>query len=383
VTHGAPTRPNDASTLFDAVVVGGGPAGAATAAHLAGGGMNVVVLDASSGEHLRIGETIPPRIRPLLHRLGLWDRFLALEPIPSCGVVARWGGDEPKETDFLFDPYGTGWHIDRAAFDRMMLDGAARAGVVVRRGARAVGAARTDEGWVIDVIDGSSPERIRGRRVVIATGRGTLGAGGALGRLRTEDSLLALAAWFVDSRDGPLDSRLRVEATSSGWWYTAPLPAGRRVVVWVTDAEELGRARGPALQSLWSKQLKTAPLICEVLALSTPVAPLRSFSAAVAAADAATGPAWTRVGDAALAVDPLSGKGILEALDGAAVAAADLLREPSGGAVEDPYAAWFAERRRQHAAAREAYYRMIRGREVTPFWARRAEPHAESSVRTA
>uniref|UniRef100_UPI003F693E2E hypothetical protein n=1 Tax=Amycolatopsis solani TaxID=3028615 RepID=UPI003F693E2E len=85
----------------------------------------MVLYERSAYDGLRMGETLPPSVNPLLRELGLWDRFLAAEPMPSYLTASAWGGPEVAERSFVFSPYGHGWHTDRAAFDRMLADAAA------------------------------------------------------------------------------------------------------------------------------------------------------------------------------------------------------------------------------------------------------------------
>jgi len=47
--------------VIDVAIVGGGVAGATTAMVLARHGLSTVVIERSSYDHLRIGETLPPR----------------------------------------------------------------------------------------------------------------------------------------------------------------------------------------------------------------------------------------------------------------------------------------------------------------------------------
>src|SRR4051812_46129429 len=119
--------------MADVAVIGGGPAGAATALRLARDGAAVVLYERSDYRRPRMGETLPPSVNPLLRELGVWDRFAALEPVPSYQTASAWGGPEVAERSFIFSPHGHGWHADRAAFDRMLVEAAADAGVLVHR----------------------------------------------------------------------------------------------------------------------------------------------------------------------------------------------------------------------------------------------------------
>src|SRR5262249_35243692 len=118
----------------DVAVVGGGPAGAVTALLLARAGAAVVMYEQSRYDALRLGETLPPSVNPLLRELGLGERFRALRSELSYQTASAGGAPEPAERSFVFSPHGHGWHVDRARFDHMLAEAAEEAGARVRRG---------------------------------------------------------------------------------------------------------------------------------------------------------------------------------------------------------------------------------------------------------
>ena len=123
---------------FDVIVVGGGPAGSATALALARRGCAVVVIERSDFKEIRIGETLPPAIKSLLAKLGVWERFLQENHSLSFGIHSAWGRPALYANYFIFNPYGNGWHVDRSRFDAMVAQAAENAGVHVLRGAQLI-----------------------------------------------------------------------------------------------------------------------------------------------------------------------------------------------------------------------------------------------------
>ncbi len=109
---------------FDVAVMGAGPAGSVTAMLLARSGLSAALLDKSRSGKFNIGETLPPQASRLLAELELSEAFQAQAHRPSPGIVSVWGSAEPKTTDFLFSPYGNGWHIDRPKFNALLVAGA-------------------------------------------------------------------------------------------------------------------------------------------------------------------------------------------------------------------------------------------------------------------
>src|SRR5689334_1727380 len=133
--------------MFDFLVAGGGPAGATVGLCLARSGVKVAILEATSYDGERFGETVPPEINPLLRELGLGNAFLSLSPAVSPGIVSAWGTAAPVAQDFVANPHGDGYRVDRNAFDAMLLDQARRAGAIVLTGAKAAASVSSSGAW--------------------------------------------------------------------------------------------------------------------------------------------------------------------------------------------------------------------------------------------
>ncbi|MGA5821282.1 tryptophan 7-halogenase [Kitasatospora sp. NPDC094028] len=378
MTARPPARPRPSGPV-DALVAGGGPAGAVAALVLARAGHRVELLDDGGraprpdGPAFKIGEFLPPAARPLLRDLGLLDGFLAAGHPVSTGTYAAWGSAALHGRSHLFDPYGHGWHLDRLRFDAFLRDAAVAAGAELRRATvlDRVG----DHLTVRDPATGAVTERAA-RWTVDATGRRCV-IGRRHGRRRRQDRLVAAYAVFPDRRrPWPADAEARtlVEAAPQGWWYTTRIPAGR-LVAHLTDADlaapDLRTPRG-----FWRALSRTVHLRHRLTGhgpASTPVprwAPAHGLRLTPAA-----GPGWVATGDAALAFDPLSSQGILTALHTGARAGrtvADCLADTrrSGAALAD-YTAFLggiaAAYRRNHADA----YAQERRWPLDPFWHRR------------
>jgi flavin-dependent dehydrogenase len=113
---------------FDITVFGGGPAGSATALLLARAGLSVLLLEASDYRNRRTGETLPPLINQQLRRLGVVQPFIRQGHKRAPGIVSVWGSAQPYLNDFFRGVDGSGWQVDRSAFDRLLAKSAERAG---------------------------------------------------------------------------------------------------------------------------------------------------------------------------------------------------------------------------------------------------------------
>jgi flavin-dependent dehydrogenase len=368
------SRGDGATEVVDVAVVGGGPGGGATALSLRrhAPALRVALYEASRYAEPRIGETLPPPARGVLEHLGVWDAFTAQGHREVHGTVAAWGNAAPHDNDYLVHARGAGWHLDRTAFDRHLAAAAERAGAAVRRGVRVRRVSRQGDGWALAAADGS---RLRARAVVDATGRSAAVARRLGARAVAVDRLVGLARTYREA-PGDADPRSLVEAFADGWWYTAGLPGGERLVVLMTDAD-VARRLGLRDVAAWESRLAATRHVAPLVRGARPRGPVFVRPAASRHLDPAAGgdagAPWLAVGDAASAHDPLSSQGIAKALRAgifAAYALADhLLR---GDATALPrYRAFVENEIRAYLEARARTYAEERRFPAHDFWRRR------------
>src|SRR5215472_11397922 len=157
---------------LDVVVAGGGPAGAAAALDLSHRGYRVALIEQSAYENVRVGETLPPEMRKPLMELGVWDRFLSSDRLESYGICSAWETPVARHRDFLYNPYGCGWHVDRSRFDAMLACAAARAGAELLTSARITGVDQDADGrWLLEIVQEGTRRRLCAGMLVEATGR--------------------------------------------------------------------------------------------------------------------------------------------------------------------------------------------------------------------
>lgn len=151
---------------FDAVVVGGGPAGATAAEDLARKGRRVLLLD-KAGRIKPCGGAIPPR---LIRDFSIPDRLLKAR-ISSARIVAP----SAKFVDMPVDNGFVGM-VDRCEFDEFLRARAAGAGAERREGTFTA-LLRDDDGTALVEYEppkskpgGGEPERVRARMVIAADG---------------------------------------------------------------------------------------------------------------------------------------------------------------------------------------------------------------------
>lgn len=301
------------------VILGGGPAGCATALSLLAAGVDpveVVLIEASRYERDRIGESIPPDCRRLFAKLGVLEAFLAQGHEPSHGSASSWGSDALGYNDFVFHPNGHGWHLDRRRFDAWLATEVQARGVELRTGLRFLDVIEHGaDGAVLALGDISGErDRIGASFVVDATGARSHYARRMGARRRDLDRLVSVSAFFRLPAGAEFPARTLLEAVEYGWWYAARLPDRRIAVALATSHASFKQHRFDQPRA-WSEALVgTRHIIGPLAACEPEPGSLSVCTAPSFVLDRGYGDHWLAVGDAASAYDPISSQGIFEAL---------------------------------------------------------------------
>lgn len=296
-------------TDVDVLIAGAGPAGCAAAISLVGFApkLSTCVIDPGSKDPTRIGETVPPAIKPILDHLSLWPAFAAHGHHPSYRTLSAWGAPQLGSNEFLFQTQQVGWRLDRARFDAMMTRAATLRAVAWIRGR--VTRLDLDDGiWRARLADGTA---LTALAVIDATGRAAVA--GRLCRLRPvrADRLVGAFMYFDDAAAS--DRELIVEAVREGWWYTAALPDGRRVIAFMTDAD-LARRCKIRHAGQWMRALQQTSHIARIASGARPTGSVHLQGAGSQIMSGVAAPTLLCVGDAGSCFDPISGQGIVKAL---------------------------------------------------------------------
>ncbi len=271
----------------DVVVLGAGPAGAVVARRLAAAGARVVVVQGATPAAAREG--FSRRTRDRLLEEGLDEVVATLEgPVPRSG---RWGNGRAVA--------GLEWLADRARVSRA-LDAALARAAIPRIAGPATRVGRGAGGFTVE----SAAGRHEAPLVVDARGRRGPQSRGPL--------LLALGRRYAHRSGRPAT---RIEAWPGGWCWLAD--DGEQVFVQLVGRARHGGAPGDWFAAAAARIEGLAPILA-----AAPAGPLVARPAHARLGRASPDPGLWRVGDAALALDPLSGQGVYEALRGAATVAA-------------------------------------------------------------
>lgn len=292
--------------MWDALVAAPGLAGAVAAHGLARGGRKVLLVDEVDPATPKIGEALPGAALRLLRALCLPVPDRDGPHTPISGNFSSWGSGDLVAIDFIRDPAGPGWRLDRLRFDADLRAAAIYSGAVYRSGL-VESAERRESHWRVQFKDGAFETA---RWIIDATGRRSAVAR-RLGARRERDAQL-IALYSASRPSGFQLNRTIIEAVPQGWWYAARLPSGAALTGFHTSHQHAMSLLADPCG--WSRALAQT----QHLSAALPDVRLENFPRPLDASGASLnrygGEGWIACGDAALSFDPISGQGIFSAL---------------------------------------------------------------------
>jgi halogenation protein CepH len=373
---------------FDVIVVGGGPAGSTLSSLVTMRGARVLLLEREVFPRYQIGESLlPATVHGVCRMVGVADELAKAGFPVKRGGTFRWGS-RPEPWTFSFavsprmaSPTSFAYQVERAKFDKIMLDNAARLGVDVRQSCT-----------VHDVLDDG--ERVHGVRYTDADGnehlaeaRFVVDASGNTSRLHTRAGgrreyseyfrSLALFGYFEGGKrlPEPNSGNILSVAFDSGWFWYIPISRTLTSVGAVVHRSMAEKVQGDPERAL-AALVAECPLISEYLAGATRVTEGRYGKIRVRKDYSYHNtnfwrPGLILIGDAACFVDPVFSSGVHLATYSALLAARSINSILAGTVEEGPALQEFEARyRREYGVFYQflmSFYQMNRN-EDSYFW---------------
>jgi flavin-dependent dehydrogenase len=294
--------------VFDAAIIGGGPAGATAGRLLAQWGHSVTILSAPASKHPGLAECLPPSTRKLFHFLDIQGAVDAAGFFPTTGNTAWWGKSRRRTEPY---PDGAGYQVRRSDFDRLLLGLARAAGAHVQVG----------KAFHVSDVNGARVEfqtdakraPIPAKMILDCSGRA--GVIGRSVRIKEKNSRTVALCGIWRNTQGwklPDASHTLVETYPEGWAWSVPISPLVRYVAFMVDPRGKGAylgelAKTRAFRKIFSRgNLEIGPW---------------GADASLYTSKCFYGPGFLLVGDAGSFIDPLSSFGVKKAMVSAWVAA--------------------------------------------------------------
>ena len=315
---------------YDAIVIGGGPAGATSGALLAEKGRRVLILEKEKFPRYHVGESLMPFCYFTLERLGVLEQLKAFEFTEKHSVQFVPQDGKVSQPFYFFQhmdhPAATTWQVKRSEFDEMLLKNAAAKGAEVREETKVVNFLYEGERVVGVKAVGKDGEEYEVRAPVTLDASGRDAAFLTKKKWRKRDPYLnKIAIWTLlkgAKRDPGLDEGATTIAylDGKGWFWNIPMKDGMVSSGIVAERDYLYRdTRDPA--EIFAREIKNNKWVEEHLSSGESLGEYwvtgeYSYRAEHCAADGIV-----LVGDAFAFLDPVFSSGVFLALKSGEMAA--------------------------------------------------------------
>jgi geranylgeranyl reductase family protein len=317
-------------TRLDVLVVGGGPAGAATAFWLARAGHDVLVIERKSFPREKTcGDGLTPRAVHQLQEMGLTDALQRFHRYDGLRAIAHGISLELTWPEHPVYP-SYGYVVRRRDLDELVAERAVQAGATVRDGCEAV--APIVEGGLVRgalVTDKATglTEEVRARYVVVADGANSR-FGRALGtsRNRSFPQGMAIRGYYESPLhaepwiESALDVRDRNGNSLPGYGWIFPVGDGT-INVGIGLLSTFRDWKSVNTSKLMDEFAATAPEYWGITPEGSTGPPTGGRLPMGASVSPNVGPTWVLVGDAAGTINPFNGEGIDYAYETGRIAA--------------------------------------------------------------
>jgi flavin-dependent dehydrogenase len=365
-------------TVYDALIIGGGPGGSSAATFLAKAGKRVLVLEKEHFPRFHIGESLLPYNQSIFREMGV------LPALEAAGFTKKYGaqfhlGNSSKSLKLTFKngrftKEREAFQVERAKFDQILLNHARSSGAEAREGWTVTKTSNQDDHVTIEArSDKGETETFRGSFLLDASGR--VNFTGNQEGLRVIHPKLKKVAIFghfdnVIMDVGAKSGDILIVRLENKWFWLIPISPTRTSIGLVMDQDEFAKSKLTPVEAFnqhWQSSAEMRDRLKDAKLANT----IQTTSDFSYHNRKLVGPRLLRIGDAAGFMDPIFSAGVYLAMFSGKLAAnvvlESLAKGHDGGSLMVRY-------EKRIFRAMQYYWEMVEQFYTTPFMELFMEP---------
>ena len=332
--------------MFDVIIVGGGPGGSTCGSMLKkyAPELKVGIFEREVFPREHVGESLLPAVCKVLAEIGAWDKVEAADFPIKIGATYRWGAtdelwdfeflpgseykDEPRPGKFEGDRSLTAFQVDRAVYDKILLDHSRSMGCEVTEGVRVVEV--LTEGDSVTGLVLSNGETVTAKYYVDGSGISSIIRKAFDVPVDYPTNLRNIAVWdYWQNAEwavsvGAAGTRIIVMSLGYGWIWFIPISPTRTSIGFVVPLEHFKKS-GLKPEEIYRKALADEPFISKLIKNAQCENIFTTTNDWSYIADRLSGDNWFLIGDTCGFADPILSAGMTLAMMGARQVAYSIL----------------------------------------------------------
>ena len=324
---------------FDVVIIGGGPAGSTAASYLSKRGHSCIVLEKESFPREHIGESLVPSCNRIFNELDLF------EELENAGFIRKYGAawtstsDQRKNHEHGWDlksenevgiafservnekfTTSFAYHVDRAAFDQLLLEKSERLGATVKMQCKVNSVVFKQNHVHVDYRCLDQTQSLVAKVIVDASGRNTfLGSKLRLKNIDPNFNQFAVYSWFKNFPRELFKHEDYINVhflpLNHSWIWQIPITKTITSIGVVTEKANI--RKDLSSEEMFNQLVGLRPDIAKIVSGSLSTKPYATTGDYSYEMTSFSGHRYVLIGDAARFVDPIFSSGVSIAMNGA------------------------------------------------------------------